>query len=342
MDNIINLQKKIVPELSDLLVERYRILRQVSHDAPIGRRALAGELGLSERVLRAQVDFLKTSGLLSFSSLGMAVTDEGSDLLRDLSDYVRKLQDLSKLEKLLVENLHIGRVVIIPGDCDKEEVVKKEIGRAAARILLQLLADGKKQHVVAVSGGTTLAAMAENVRGNEPNTIVVPARGGLGDKVENQANTIATVLAGRLKAKYRQLYVPDSVSGEILNSILAEDPGVKAVVEIIKSADILVHGMGQATIMAERRGLENKAMADLIADGAVGEAIGQYCDINGKVVYVTNNAGLMMNDLKRINKVIGLAGGKSKAQAILSVIRASHQDILVTDEAAARDIVKML
>jgi len=94
--------------------------------------------------------------------------------------------------------------------------------------------------------------------------------------------------------------------------------------------------------MAERRGLENKAMADLIADGAVGEAIGQYCDINGKVVYVTNNAGLMMNDLKRINKVIGLAGGKSKAQAILSVIRASHQDILVTDEAAARDIVKML
>ena len=146
MDNIINLQKKIVPELSDLLVERYRILRQVSHDAPIGRRALAGELGLSERVLRAQVDFLKTSGLLSFSSLGMAVTDEGSDLLRDLSDYVRKLQDLSKLEKLLVENLHIGRVVIIPGDCDKEEVVKKEIGRAAARILLQLLADGKKQH----------------------------------------------------------------------------------------------------------------------------------------------------------------------------------------------------
>ena len=61
MDNIINLQKKIVPELSDLLVERYRILRQVSHDAPIGRRALAGELGLSERVLRAQVDFLKTS-----------------------------------------------------------------------------------------------------------------------------------------------------------------------------------------------------------------------------------------------------------------------------------------
>ena len=53
MDNIINLQKKIVPELSELLVLRYQVLRQVSHESPIGRRALANRLGLSERVLRA-------------------------------------------------------------------------------------------------------------------------------------------------------------------------------------------------------------------------------------------------------------------------------------------------
>lgn len=57
MDSIINLQKKIVPELTNLLVQRYQILRQVSHEHPIGRRALAARLGLSERVLRAQVDF---------------------------------------------------------------------------------------------------------------------------------------------------------------------------------------------------------------------------------------------------------------------------------------------
>ena len=55
MDSIINLQKKIVPELTDLLVQRYQILRQVSHEYPIGRRALSARLGLSERVLRAQV-----------------------------------------------------------------------------------------------------------------------------------------------------------------------------------------------------------------------------------------------------------------------------------------------
>ena len=95
MDKIINLQKKIVPELTELLVERYRVLRQVSNEQPIGRRALAVQLNLSERILRSQVDFLKNCGLLNFSAAGMTVTDEGNAILRELADYVRKLQGLS-------------------------------------------------------------------------------------------------------------------------------------------------------------------------------------------------------------------------------------------------------
>ena len=340
MDSIINLQKKIVPELTDLLVQRYQILRQVSHEFPIGRRALAARLGLSERVLRAQVDFLKKSGLLQFSSSGMTVTGEGEDILKELADYVRKLQDLSFLEKTLSDTLKIGRVVILPGDSDQEDVVKREIGRNAAHILSKLLSDGKK-HIVAVSGGSTMAAMAANITGTQANTVVVPARGGLGDNVELQANTIATVLAQRLGASYRQLYVPDSVSEDILNSILKEDIGVRAVVDIIKNAYILVHGVGRANVMARHRRLPPDLIARLEEAGAVGEAFGQYCALDGKQVYMTNNAGLMLQDLQHIGTIIGIAGGKSKAAAILSVIRASRQDILVTDEAAAHEILRM-
>jgi len=340
MDSIINLQKKIVPELTNLLVQRYQILRQVSHESPIGRRALAGRLGLSERVLRAQVDFLKKSGLLAFSSSGMSVTDEGNHILKELADYVRKLQDISFLEKALSDTLKIGRVVILPGDSDQEDVVKREIGRTAAHILSKLLSDGQR-HIVAVSGGTTMAAMAANITGSQPNTVVVPARGGLGDNVELQANTIATVLAQKLSAAYRQLYVPDCVSEDILNSILKEDIGVRSVVDIIKRADILVHGVGRASVMARHRRLAPELISRLEEAGAVGEAFGQYCALDGRQVYMTNNAGLMLQDLQHIGTIIGIAGGKSKAAAILSVIRASRQDILVTDEAAAKEILRM-
>ena len=50
---------------------------------------------------------------------------------------------------------------------------------------------------------------------------------------------------------------------------------------------------------------------------------------------------LLLQDLQHIGTIIGIAGGKSKAAAILSVIRASRQDILITDEAAAHEILKM-
>ena len=322
MDNIINLQKKIVPEMTDLLIERYRILRQVSNDQPVGRRVLAGKLNLSERILRSQVDFLKGCGLLSYSSAGMAVTDEGSEILRELAEYVRKLQGLSSLEQILLGKLTVKKVVILPGDSDEEAVVKREIGRAAAHVLVSLLEEGKGR-IVAVSGGTTLAAAASNIRGNFPDVVVVPARGGLGDTLELQANTIATV------------------SQEILNSILAEDAGIRAVVDIIKHADILVHGIGRADVMARHRHLPQTFIDRLLEQGAVGEAVGQYSDIRGQQIYMTNNAGLMMNDLPRIGTVIGVAGGKSKAKAIIAVSRATKQDILITDEAAANEMVAL-
>lgn len=340
MDSIINLQKKIVPELTDLLVQRYQILRQVSHEAPIGRRALAARLGLSERVLRAQVDFLKKSGLLDFSSSGMSVTDEGADILKELADYVRKLQDISFLESTLSDTLKIGKVVILPGDSDQEDVVKREIGRTAAHILSKLLSDGNK-HIVAVSGGTTMAAMAANVSGSQP--IRWLYRLVAAWVIMWNCRPIRLQLSWRKSSEtsYRQLYVPDCVSEDILNSILKEDIGVRAVVDIIKQADILVHGVGRASVMARHRRLGSEVIAKLEADGAVGEAFGQYCALDGRQVYMTNNAGLMLQDLQHIGTIIGIAGGKSKAAAILSVIRASRQDILITDEAAAHEILKM-
>ncbi len=57
---------------------------------------------------------------------------------------------------------------------------------------------------------------------------------------------------------------------------------------------------------------------------------------------MSNNAGLMAQDLRHIGTIIGIAGGKFKATAILSVIRVSRQDILVTDEAAAHEMARIM
>jgi central glycolytic genes regulator len=50
--------------------------------------------------------------------------------------------------------------------------------------------------------------------------------------------------------------------------------------------------------------------------------------------------GIRLEDLLHIEVIIGVAGGKSKGEAIASVLLHGQEDVLVTDEAAALEILK--
>jgi central glycolytic genes regulator len=49
-----------------------------------------------------------------------------------------------------------------------------------------------------------------------------------------------------------------------------------------------------------------------------------------------------MEDLATIPLIIGVGGGKSKAWALLSVIRLGYCDVCITDEGAARRVIQIL
>lgn len=335
MENLVRLQRRIAPELIDTVEERYHILRHILYLQPVGRRALANMLAAGERVVRAQVDFLKSAGLVEFSPLGMTITQDGKDILTDLAGYIRLLHGLTSLEQELAAKLGLRQVVIIPGDCDSDTAVRKELGRAAANVLTQYLVE---PCTIAVSGGSTMARMADALYLSAPQTLVVPARGGLGEQVEYQANTVAAVLAGKLGGKYRLLHIPDAVSEEALEAIFASDVNIRTLAEMVSHADILLCGVGQAERMALRRGLSREVIADILQRGAVGEALGDYCTLLGEIVYSTASVGLRLNDLAGIGRIIMVAGGAKKAAAVVAVAHAGGRDVLVTDEAAARAI----
>ena len=52
-------QSKLVPEMMEVLQERYRMLKYVKMAGPIGRRPLGEMAGLSERETRTMMDFLR-------------------------------------------------------------------------------------------------------------------------------------------------------------------------------------------------------------------------------------------------------------------------------------------
>lgn len=337
MRRFIEMQQKLLPDLVDVMRQRYMLLRSVHHLQPIGRRALAQELHSTERILRAEVDLLKETGLLHVTAAGMSLSEEGQRVLDELEPLVGELFGLTELAERLQRVLGIAKVIIVQGDADHSPWVKQELGRVGARVLKQYVREGD---IVAVTGGTSIASVAQHLTPSPAFKGVqfVPARGGLGERVELQANTLASAMAAKTGGTYRLLHVPDRLHPEALQSLLRE-PQIKEVLALLKHTRIVLHGIGDALTMARRRSYSEAELRELEQAGAVSEAFGYYFNEAGETVHRMPTIGLQLEDVKKAEAVLSIAGGKSKAKAILSFSKQSCQNVLITDEGAARAIL---
>ncbi|WP_306982641.1 sugar-binding transcriptional regulator [Alkalicoccobacillus murimartini] len=338
MRKLVNIQKQLVPELVETMQKRYRMLQFVYLRQPIGRRALAVNLQLSERVVRGEVTFLKEQRLVTFTTAGMSLTREGETVLVQLDDTMKELLGLKAFESELQDKLGVKKAVIVAGDSDEEDWVKQEMGQACVKELKAII---EPRSVVAVMGGTTLAAVAQMMTPDPKvsQTIFVPARGGLGERVENQANTISAEFADRAGAEYRLMHVPDQLSEEAYASLVME-PSVKEILDLIKTSRILLHGIGDATRMAARRSSEEPFMNKLKREHAIAEAFGYYFNQSGEIIHKQRTIGLQLDELDTGKHVISVAGGASKANAIKAYMQHRPSDVLITDEAAARRLLQ--
>src|SRR5690625_1745857 len=266
----------------------------------------------------------------------MAITDEGKNMIDELHEFIRELSGLTTLEIKLQQIMNIDKVIVVAGDSDKDGFVKQELGRATVAFLNNEI---KKDVTIAVTGGTTMAAVADAMVPFENHQcLFVPARGGVGEKVENQANTIVAKMAQAEKGDYRLLHVPDPLSETLYQSLLEEN-SLNETLQVIQQADIVLHGIGDALTMAQRRKTEQHVLEKLQKGNAVSEAFGYYFDADGQIVHKVRTFGIQLEDLTDINNVITVAGGKSKANAITSYMKQGKSDVLITDEAAALEIL---
>lgn len=342
MRTLLEIQKQLLPDLMDTLKRRYTILHQIMMSDVIGRRTLAASLDMTERVLRAETDLLKAQGLIEIENVGMRISEAGRILLDQLEPVAKGLFGLGELEEKIRKRFGLQKVIIVPGDSDASPFTKRELGRAGAKALLSVLREGD---TVAVTGGSTLAEMADQITSplhpGFSNTWFVPARGGLGESMEIQANTIASTMAKRIGANYRLLHVPDLLSEEAYQS-LANEPNIDEIVRTIRRSRIIVHGIGDALEMTRRRRLIESAVGEIQNAGAVAESFGYYFNEQGEVVHTMLTMGLRLEDIIRTEVVIGIAGGSQKAKAILAMLRFGQENILVTDEAAANEIGRQI
>jgi central glycolytic genes regulator len=338
VDKFVSLQRRIAPEIDKLIDIRYSILRHVHFYQPIGRRTLSQQLTVKERTVRSELQFLRRQGFISVSPSGVSLTKEGEDIFHQLGQYVRELREIARLEEMMERLFPARKIVVVAGDSKRDPAVKKDMGRAVVGILREIVREGD---TIAAGGGTTMAAVVEAIvpSGWPRNITVVPTRGSLGEDVEIQADSIAVEMAKLLGGTYRVLNVPDNLHPDTISRIM-DEPRIKEILDLIRTATIVVHGVGTLEEMVKRRNIPPKEVEILKSLGAVAEMFGYYFDKDGNMVYYSPSMGIRPEDLAD-KKTISVAGGANKAQALLAVAKRHHLEALVIDEAVALEMIKL-
>lgn len=197
--------------------------------------------------------------------------------------------------------------------------------------------------IVTILGGAALAKSAKYLSpdlANNRQLEFVPGRGALGENVETQSNTIVQEMAAKTSGTYKTLYLPEQVSADAYKSLIRES-SIADVLQDISQSDAVIHGIGLAQEMAQRRGYDSIKLSRLREKKAVTECFGCFFDENGKVVDRITQVGLQFENLYKIPHIFAFACGSRKAEAIKAYMpNAPHQTWLITDEGASNMILK--
>jgi DNA-binding transcriptional regulator LsrR (DeoR family) len=251
-----------------------------------------------------------------------------------------------ELEEALRNRFPLEYVEVIPGDADLDGVTG--LGGAAARQLEARLAP-KAPTVLALGTGRTLrAAVGQVERMERPQHKIVSLVGTTTRDGRASAFDVVMRLADRIGAGCYP--VPTTVVTDTVEerALLESQRPWQLIRSLADGAHIALVGIGTFDRRTEvpllRDGFITKTERDeLIRLGAVGDIIGWAFDAQGHQLEGGSNARLtaIPHRLPLQRLTIGVAGGRSKAQAIAAALRGRLISGLITDEAAAGRILEL-
>jgi DNA-binding transcriptional regulator LsrR (DeoR family) len=253
---------------------------------------------------------------------------------------------MANLEHELEQRFGLQEAVVVPvSDPAHHPTVVRELGPAAAECLIRCISGDE---VIATAWGTSILAMSDALSyGSWPGVTVVQLLGGLGpvDTLEHSAE-LTQHLARKLGAKLRLLPAPGIVTSRQMAEALKSDAQIAAVLKLATEADVALVGLGAPTphsiVLRTGTILSSEDLERLQELGAVGDIALRYIDRDGNPIDLEINEriiGLTLEQIRKIPRVIGIAGGTAKHEMIQAALHGSILDVLVTDLATAETLL---
>lgn len=240
---------------------------------------------------------------------------------------------------------HFGLVdcLVVPSEDGSRPLIER-LGLAGAQALQRLLKSGD---TLAVSWGRTVLAVGEHAFSpGLQDVTVVQATGGTQASFTYTPELCASSIADAVGGKLVNISAPAIVSTSEVRDVLMRETLIEKQFQTLSRATKALFGISSlrpnSTIHTSGF-FESVSLTDYLTRNAVGVVAGRFIDGHGRPIsgpLDDRTVGISLEILKNIGLRIAVAGGFDKVPAILAALRGSYVNVLVTDAATARGILK--
>lgn len=291
---------------------------------------IADQLGLSQATVSRLLNQAKDAGIIRISvSVPAGIFTE--------------------LEEELVRRYNLRDALVVECSNDESErVIQREIGAAAAYYLETIIHPNEVVGISSWSG--TLLALVEAMHSvpRKNDIRVIQILGGVGSpQAEMHATRLTSRFADLVGGEPVFLPAPGIVGSEASLRVLLEDPYVQNTLEMFDKVTLALVGIGAiepSLLLADSGNIFSMAELDhLRSEGAVGDILLRFFDQTGRLVKTSLDSrvvSMRLEQLKKIDRSIGVAGGKRKRAAIRAAAEGGWINILVTDQGTAEWLLR--
>jgi DNA-binding transcriptional regulator LsrR (DeoR family) len=250
----------------------------------------------------------------------------------------------SHLEKELKKKFSLKDVRVLESNSLDSAGMLKGIGILGAELLEKYLKDNL---TLGMARGTGVYSAVQALRPQRYLRIrIAQMQGALGEKLSDGSD-VAYFLSTRYDATFHFIHAPLILESIEATRALLKEPSIQETLMIAKNADLALVGIGAlepgVSNLIRTGVLSTQELQTIVDQGSIGDVAGCYIQADGgapDVDIAKRQICLDASAIRRIPTIIGVAGGKLKAQAIRAALRGKLVNVLATDSAAAQELIK--
>ena len=253
----------------------------------------------------------------------------------------------TELEENLVKKFGLRDAIVVDSLEDNEKLIQRDLGAATAYYLESAI---RPNEVIGISSWSeTLLALVDALHSlqRKSGVKIVQILGGIGNPAaEAHATRLTSRMAQLVNGEAVYLPVSGILATEAARDILIADEVAQQAIRLFDQVTTALVGIGAiepSPLLAQSGNIFAPQELELLRKAnAVGDILLRFFDQNGNLVETGLEKRVISMSLEQLSKVgraIGVAGGSRKYSAILGALRGHWINILVTDHFTAQRLV---